>query len=66
MKYSESEYTADAAFDRAQRRKISDFRRKTKSKCSIHITLITTYGLVENAYSGEIQSVITSEDLFER
>ncbi len=66
MKYSESEYTADAAFDRAQRRKISDFMKKTKSKFSIHLTLITTYGIEENAYSGEIQSIITSEDLFEK
>ncbi len=27
-------------------------------------TLITTYGVVENTYSGELQSVITGEDLF--
>ena len=27
-------------------------------------TLITTYGVSENAYSGEIQSIITAENLF--
>ena len=64
MKYSEMEYYADAAFDRAQRRKISDFQKKTMTKYAIHPTLITTYGLGNNAYSGEIQSVITSDELF--
>ena len=64
MNYSEIDYYADAAFDRAQRRKISDFQTKTKTKYAIHSTLITTYGLGNNAYSGDIQSVITVEDLF--
>ena len=64
MKYSETDYYADAAFNRAQKRKISDFRKKTATKYAIHPTLITTYGLGNNAYSGEIQSVITADDLF--
>lgn len=64
MKYSETEYTVDASFDRTQRRRISDFRKKTKTRYAIHSTLITTYGLHENSYSGEVQSVITAEDLF--
>lgn len=64
MKYSETDYVVDAAFDRAQRRKISDFRKKTKTRSAIHPTLVTTYGLLENSYSGEIQSVVTADDLF--
>ena len=64
MKYSETDYYADAAFNRAQKRKITDFRKKTATKYAIHPTLITTYGLGNNAYSGEIQSVITADDLF--
>lgn len=66
MKYSESEYMVDAAFDRAQRRRVSDFQKKTRTKNTIHLTLITTYGLEENAYSGNIQSVVTANDLFEK
>lgn len=27
-------------------------------------TVITTYGLVDNAYAGDIQSVVTLNDLF--
>lgn len=64
MKYSESDYAVDAAFDKAQRRKISDFQKVTKTKYAIHPTLITTYGIIKNVYAGEIQAVITSEDLF--
>ena len=65
MKYSESEYLIDASFDRSQKRKISDFQNKTNTKYAIHSTVITTYGVVENAYSGEVQAVITAEDLFQ-
>lgn len=64
MKYSESDYVIDVAFDRALRRKISDFQKKTKTKYAIHSTLITTYDVVENSYSGNIQVVITAEELF--
>ena len=64
MKYSETDFYADAAFDRAQKIKISDFQKKTATKYAVHPTLITTYGLTNNAYSGEIQSVITADELF--
>ena len=64
MKYSETDYVVDAQFDRDQRRKISDLIKSTGTKYAIHPTLITTYGVSENAYSGELQSIITVEDLF--
>ena len=64
MKYSESEYLVDAKFDRDQRRRISDFIKKTGTKSALHSTLITTYSVVPNAYSEEIQSVITADELF--
>ncbi len=64
MKYSETDYVVDAKFDKDQKRKISDLIKKTETRYAIHSTLITTYGVSENAYSGEIQSIITAEDLF--
>ncbi len=64
MKYSETDYVVDAKFDRDQKRKISDLIKKTGTKYAIHSTLITTYGVSESAYSGEIQSIITAEALF--
>ena len=64
MKYSEGDYVVDGSFDKAQKRKIADFIKKTETKSAIHSTLITTYGALNNAYAGELQAVITSEDLF--
>ncbi len=64
IKYSSTDYIVNAAFDRDQKRKISDLKLKTGTKYAIHSTLITTYGVEKNAYSGELQAVITADDLF--
>ena len=64
MKYADSDYVVNAAFDKDIRRKISDFSIVTGTKYAIHPTLVTTYGVVENAYSGELQAIVTGEDLF--
>lgn len=65
MKYSESDYIVDSTFDRAQRRKIADFQKKTGTKYAIHSTLVTTYEVEENSYTGNIQAIIASDDLFQ-
>lgn len=64
MKYSETVFMVDTKLDNNQKRKNSDFIKKTESKYAIHSKLITTYGVGESSYVGEIQSIITSEDLF--
>jgi len=64
IKYWDSDFTVDLSFDKDMRRKLSDFQKKTNTKYALHKTLITTYGVIENSYSMELQSVITAEDLF--
>ena len=64
MKYSASEYTVTEKVDRSIRTKISDLKAKTGTKYAIYPTLVTPYGLVENSYAGNIQAVITMDDLF--
>lgn len=64
MKYSGSEYTVTEKVDRSIRHKISDLVRLTGTKYAIYPTLITTYGVVANSYSENLQSVITLDDLF--
>ena len=64
MKYSESDYVPDLSFDKVMRRKISDLQKASKTKYAIHSTLVTTYDVQENSYFGNIQSIITGEDLF--
>ena len=36
---------------------------ESKTKKAIHLTLITTYALKQNKYSGIVQNVITAEQL---
>lgn len=64
MKYSQSEYTITEKVDRNIRNKISDLINVSGTKYAIYPTIITTYGLVENSYSQEVQSVVTMDDLF--
>ena len=64
MKYSQSEYTITEKVDRKIRNKINDLITVSGTKYAIYPTIITTYGLVENSYSQEVQSVVTMDDLF--
>ncbi len=64
MKYSGSEYLISEKTDRSIRNKIHDLVLRTGTKYAIFPTLITTYGLVDNTYSGNIVSVVTLDDLF--
>lgn len=65
MKFSQDDFIIDKQQDRSLRNKVERFRQylKTRNK-SLLPTLVTTYGLKENIYSGLIQSVITLDDLF--
>ncbi len=65
MKYSNSEYAVTEKTTQSINRKISDFCKLTSTKYAIFPTLLTTYGIVDNSYSGYFQSVITLNDLFE-
>jgi len=64
MKYSDKKYTITRKVDEEIREKAGDFRTVTKTAYAIHPTIVTPYGLVDNAYSGNIQFVITADELF--
>jgi hypothetical protein len=64
MKYSIGKYAITKKVDEGIRHKVSDLQLATKTKSSIHVTLVTLYGLKENSYSGNVQAVITGNDLF--
>lgn len=36
----------------------------TKTKCAVHLTLVTTKGVFKNTHSGIVQSEVTLNDLF--
>lgn len=66
MKYSEREYTVTARTDADIRNKTADLAAVTNTKYAIHPILVTTYGVKTNSYSGNLQAVITAEDLFRK
>ncbi len=64
MKYSGDDFRIDKSYDKELRRKIDVFASETRTKKTLHLTIITTYGLAKNEYSGRIQNVIIMNDLF--
>ncbi|MDO4197835.1 MAG: ATP-binding protein [Erysipelotrichaceae bacterium] len=64
MKFSSGPYVITKDTDMDLRRKKNDFKTATKTKSAVHTTMITPYGLMKNAYAGDIQSEVTVEDLF--
>ena len=64
MKYSGTTYAIKQEDDESIRNRISDLVSVAGTKSAIFPALITTYGLAENSYSSNIQSVVTLDDLF--
>ena len=64
-KFSIDDFEITKSYDQVLRRKISEFMKYSKTKKSIWLTIATTYGLKNNMYAGNVQQVITLEDLFE-
>ena len=64
VKYALSPFVIDKDYDMVLRSKIETFRQATHTNKALHLTLIATYGLKENAYSSIAQSVVTLDDLF--
>lgn len=65
MKFSEDEFAISKDYDKVLRNKIARFREETRSRKSIQLTFVTSYGVKNNTYSGIVQNVVTMDDLFE-
>ena len=65
MKFSINDFEVNKKYDADLRNKVATFIEETKCRKSIHTTLVTTYGLKRNAYSGFFQNVITMDDLLQ-
>ena len=64
MKFSISEYSIDAEYERNLRNKKAAFIQATNTHKAVHLTMVTTFGLRQNSHSGIIQSEVTLQDLF--
>ncbi len=65
IKYSAEEYVLSKETDLDIRNKIAVFIEVTKTKKTIQTTLITTYGVKPNRYSGLINTQVVLDDLFD-
>lgn len=66
MKFYQGEFTVDKSYAEELRQKIEVFREKTKTRKTIFLTMITTYGVKENSHSMDIvQNILTMDTLFE-
>lgn len=64
MKFSEGEYTITKDYELLLRNKIERFRTETKTRKSIQLTLVTSYGLKRNPYAGIAQNEVVLDNLF--
>jgi len=64
LKYANKEYRIDKKYDLELRNKAGAFQHEMKTKKAIHITMVTTYGVLKNQYSSVVQSEVRMEDLF--
>ena len=65
IKYCSTEFEVDKDYDRKLRERQVLLSAKIPKKAIVHNTLITTFGLKYNKYSGIIDNVITMDDLYE-
>jgi hypothetical protein len=66
MKYSNKPFVITKSQDENLRNKLGTFIEETHTKKTVHITMVTTYGVKRNEYWNNIQSEVTMDDLFEQ
>ena len=65
MKYSFHQFMIDKSYAEQLRSKINTFKTETKTKKTVHLTMITTFGLVKNEYAlNLVQHQLTMDELF--
>lgn len=64
MKYATGLFEIDKKYDALLHSRMEQFRTETKNKKGLYLTMVTTYGLIDNEYRGNIQNEITIDDLF--
>jgi AAA+ ATPase superfamily predicted ATPase len=64
IKYAGSEYEIDKEYEANLRNKRAAFESETKTRLTPFMTMISTYGVKHNQYSGIIRSEVTMDALF--
>jgi hypothetical protein len=64
IKFYGKSFSIDAKYGAELRERVQTLMDKVPQKKSIHLTLIAAYGLKPNENSGQVQSVVSLDDLF--
>ena len=64
IKFSNTPYAITKAYDAVLRNKLAAVATCFPSRFAVHLIMITSNGLVRNAYSGIAQNEVVADDLF--
>jgi hypothetical protein len=64
IKFSNTPFIISKSYENNLRNKMAIFSYETKTRKAIHLAMLTTFGLMQNKYSGIIQKEIVLDDLF--
>ena len=64
IKFSQSEFEIDKSYAENLRNKLSVFQQETKTRKTVFITMITTYGIKQGQHSSIVRTTLTMDDLF--
>ena len=64
MKYWAGPYAMTAEDDASLANKKSELKTVTKTRKAVHVTMVTSFGIRQNAYANNVQSFVTLDDLF--
>ena len=64
MKYWAGQYVMTAADDASLANKKAELKASAKTRKAVHLTMVTSFGVKPNAYSHNVQSFVTLDDLF--
>lgn len=65
MKFSINPFTIDAKYAAELQNKVGLFRSETGTRKAVYLSMLTTYGLQQNAHSGMVQNDLNMECLFQ-
>jgi hypothetical protein len=54
IKYADDQFVIDQKYAKQLRQKIDVFRQATKTRKTVHLTMITTFGVKQNQYSSDL------------
>jgi len=65
-KYTVSPYVITRKYFEEMQQRMENFRKSTGTRSALHLTMISASGLADNEYSGQVQSIVSLNSLFER